>query len=253
MSHVITDYMARGLDAAKPGAPNISAGETGLYWATDTLKLYGWTGAAWVQVNTGVGGTAIVQVKSAAVASVATGVTLGAAPTNGNFLVAFIADQAAFPTVNAAGGWISLGTSAAAANDDGAVFIKLAGAGESATQTPSTSAHQGVITIFELSNAAGGYLTTAVDQTGTAIAKTATSTKSTGGGGLIIGVFVNRSTTGPTSLTGTGVTADAAGNITGVGRAAAPFHVTGPTSGLNTITANYATSQGAIFMAVSIG
>lgn len=250
MSHVITDYVARGLDAAKPVSPNIGAGETGFYWATDTLKLYGWTGATWTQVNTGTGGTSIVQVKSVAAASHATGLTLGAAPTLGNLLVAFGTDQASSPSIGA--GWQMLQT-ASAANDGYGVAIKLAGAGESTTQTPFSDAHQGTTTIFEVNNAAGGLVTVDLNFNNTAAAETPKNTKSTGGGGLILGVFVNRTTVGPTSITGTGVTADAAGNTTGVGRAVAPFHISGPTSGSNTVTANYATAQQGFFGAISVG
>lgn len=249
MAHVITDYAARGLDAAKLAVPNIGAGETGFYWATDTLKLYGWTGVAWTQVNTGVGGASIVQVKSAALANMSVGVTLGAAPTNGNLLVAFIADQAGAPTAGA--GWVTLITGFAA-NDDTCIMIKLAGAGESTTQTPTSSAHQGCITIYEMNNAAGGYPTEVHDfAAATAVAETPKATKTSGG--IVLGVFVNRSTTGPTSLTGTNVTADAAGNITGVGRAVAPFHITPSVAGNNGVTANYGTAQAGCFMALSVG
>lgn len=250
MSHVITDYVARGLDAAKPVSPNIGAGETGFYWATDTLKLYGWTGAAWTQVNTGTGGTSIVQVKSVAAASHATGLTLGAAPTLGNLLVAIATDQASSPSIGA--GWQML-QQASAANDGYGVAIKLAGAAESATQTPFSDAHQGTQTIFEVNNGAGGLITADLAFNNTAVAEVVKSTKATGGGGLVLGVFVNRSVTGPTSITGSGVTADAAGNTTGVGRAVATFHISGPTNGNNTVTANYATAQGGAFVAIAIG
>lgn len=251
MSHVITDYCARGLDAAKPGSPNIGAGETGFYWATDTLKLYGWTGAAWTQVNTGTGGASIIQVKSAALANHTTGVTLGSAPINGNFLVALVSDQATSPSPGA--GWLSLGT-ASAAQDGYGVFIKLAGAGESATQTPCSDTHQGTITIFELNNAAGGILTAVTGYSASnSSAQSPVNTKATGGGGIIVGVFVNRSINLPTGITGTGVTADTAGNTTGVGRAVAPFHVAGPTNGVNTVTVTYAAAEGGVFIALSVG
>lgn len=192
----------------------------------------------------------VVQVASAALASHLTGVTLGAAPTLGNFLVALISDQATSPSP--AAGWQSLGT-ASAAQDGYGVFIHAVGAGESATVVPCSDSHQGTITIYEINNAAGGIITPVPGYNGTAVVEGAISSKITGGGGLIVGVFVNRTTVGPTSITGTGVTADAAGNTTGVGRAVAPFHVTGPVNGANNVTANYATSQGGLFVSCSLG
>lgn len=252
MSHLITDYCARGLDAAKPGSPNIGAGETGFYWATDTLKLYGWTGAAWAQVNTGTGGPSIVQVASMAGASHAPGVVLAGAPTAGNLLVAFASDQATAPSINTAAGWSSLGT-ASAAQDGYGIAIRLAQGGDSATQIPFNDTHQGTATVYEVNNASGGLPSFALGFSGTAVAETPNNTKATGSGGIILGVFVNRTTVGPTSITGTGVTADTAGNVTGVGRAVAPFHISGATNGLNTVTANYATSQGGMFAAICVG
>lgn len=52
-STLIIDYAGRGLFAARPATPNISASALAFYYATDTAVLYSWTGAAWVQVGTG--------------------------------------------------------------------------------------------------------------------------------------------------------------------------------------------------------
>lgn len=194
----------------------------------------------------------IVQVKSAANASNAVGVTLNAAPTAGNFLVALITDQATAPSLNSAAGWFNMGE-ASGAQDGWGVFVRRAVAGDSATQQPCSDTHQGTITIYEINNGAGGIANGIINYSGTAVVESPINTKITGGGGLILGVFVNRTTTGPTSITGTGVSADAAGNVTGVGRAVAPFHISNPLNGANNVTANYATSQGGTFAAISVG
>ena len=46
-----TDYFGSGTHAARPATPNIRAGETALYYETDTLLTFGWTGSAWLEVN----------------------------------------------------------------------------------------------------------------------------------------------------------------------------------------------------------
>lgn len=192
-----------------------------------------------------------VQVKSAALASHATGVTFGVAPTQGNLLVALISDQASSPSVNTAGGWFNLG-SASAAQDGYGIFVKLAGASEPANQTPCTDTHQGTITIFEVNNGSGGIPTAVPGYNAAAVAENPVCTKITGGGGLIVGVYVNRSLNLPTSITGTNVAAKAAGNTTGVGRAVAPFIITSPLNNTNTVTANYAVAEGGVFMGLGV-
>src|SRR4051812_26434428 len=47
----ITDFIAYGLDASKPATPNVPTGDASYYFATDTGKLYCWTGSAWTQVG----------------------------------------------------------------------------------------------------------------------------------------------------------------------------------------------------------
>lgn len=59
-STLLTDYIQRGTFAGRPASPatpgTIAANATAFYWATDTLVLYMWTGAAWVIVGSGTGG-----------------------------------------------------------------------------------------------------------------------------------------------------------------------------------------------------
>src|SRR5579859_148761 len=51
----IIDYLGEGTHAARPVTPTLMAGGIGLYYETDTLKLFMWdvAGAAWVQISAG--------------------------------------------------------------------------------------------------------------------------------------------------------------------------------------------------------
>lgn len=61
-STLLTDYVQRGTFAARPASPatpgSIASNAMAFYYATDTAVLYSWTGAAWVVVGSGTGGTA---------------------------------------------------------------------------------------------------------------------------------------------------------------------------------------------------
>lgn len=244
----ITDFMASGTHAARPATPpGLGAGEIAFYYETDTLHLFAYVSGAWTQIDSPSAAPTIVQNASITLAAHSTGIVLGAAPIAGNLLVALVSDISTSPTAGA--GWTQI-ASASAAQDGYGVLWKLAGAGESTTQVPASDAHAGTVTVFELNNAAPGIFTVAPGYTGTAVAESPVSSKSNGNG-LILGVFVNRTTVGPTSLTGTGVVADS--TATGNGRAVAAFHINTPNNGANVVTANYATSQGGLFIAIGVG
>lgn len=242
-------FMQSGLHANRPATPSLLTGEIALYYETDTSHLFAYIqGTGWVQIDSAASNApTIVQNSSVALSNHSVGITLSSAPVQGNMLVAFVSDQTGGSTAGA--GWLIL-EDVAAANDDGCVLIKIAGASESATQTPVSDGHQGTITVYELTNAAGGLPTVVTQYTGSAVTENPNSTKATGNG-LIIGAFVNRTTSGPTSITGTGVTAD--NTASGVGRFAAGFHISAAANGTNAVTANYATSQGGVFMALCVG
>lgn len=54
-STLIVDYLGVGVFASRPVTPNIPAAGMAFYYATDTVALYFWTGAAWTIVATGAG------------------------------------------------------------------------------------------------------------------------------------------------------------------------------------------------------
>lgn len=82
-SSVLTDYLGEGAVASRPAAPNVAASALSLYYATDTLQLYVWNGAAWVAFT---GGT-VTSVASG------TGLTGGPITASGTLSLASIADS----------------------------------------------------------------------------------------------------------------------------------------------------------------
>jgi hypothetical protein len=44
----LATYFATGVIANRPATPNVAPNTIAFYYATDTLVLYMWTGAAWV-------------------------------------------------------------------------------------------------------------------------------------------------------------------------------------------------------------
>lgn len=239
--HKITDYIAYGTHAARPAAPSLGANEIALYYESDTLHMFAWVSGAWVQVD-GAPAPTIVQQKANTGSG---GVTFAAAPTLGNLLVGLTSDIGTSESPSA--GWTKLAFNSAA-QDGAGIFWKLAGAGESTTQTPTTATPGGVC-VFEISNASPGAFTQNVDLSGTAIAASTTSTKTSGS--LIIGMACNRNAAvAPTSITG----ATLLGAIAqGSSRTVQMFKVTAPVNGINTVTANYASSQGGVIPMIEIG
>lgn len=96
-------------------------------------------------------GTPPVIVQSAIAVAASASITLGAAPTNGNLLVAIFFD----PTTQAAGAGWAIRANNSTGTDFGVVLTKTAGAGESATQTPMGGVPTtGLIAMWELSGQA---------------------------------------------------------------------------------------------------
>jgi len=186
----------------------------------------------------------IVQTKGASGSGYA--VTLAAPPTNGNLLVALSGSQDINPS--AQGGWTkSPYTIGSAAQDNAGLWYKIAGAGESATQTPSASGAQTAIQIWELSNALLGVPTLQVDLSGTGSAFAVNSQKATGA--ILIGMFVNRNAAVAPTIAGATI-----GTLTQASnRTIAPWLQSSPTVGTNNVTPTYGSSQGYMQAAVQIG
>lgn len=234
--------MGAGTHASRPATPSVPTGGTSIYYETDTTNTFAWSGSAWVQINgTGGGGTtpAIVQNGAISGSSGIQSVTLGAAPTNGNMLIAFV-DNAS--SLTAGTGWTVLGQAVGTGIDFAFVAWKVAGAGESTTQTPVSAAAAGAIVIYELTNG-GPTLPSVVSLSGASNSYTVRSAHS---GGLLIGAIANDQTTDlPTAITG--ATLDSS---SGVGtRSIRGFHLT-PSAGLNTIAYTYAASHSVYGMGV---
>lgn len=237
----ITDYQTWGLAAARPATPAGDSAATSFYYATDTGVLSVYASGAWHAVTAASSDPAVVQQK--AVVNTNT-MTLGSGPVQNNLLLAITSDLGSSET--AGSGWTRINFTAGAQDGSG-FFWKVAGVSESTTQTPLTGLSTGSLTIFEISNATPAALwINNVDLSGTAIAASLTAAKAK----LIVGVATNRSTTGPTSITGATLLGS---TVSGGSRAAQPFKVASPAIGSNTVTANYATSQGATIPMIEIG
>jgi hypothetical protein len=247
-STIISDYSQYGLHSARPATPNVPAGVTALYYETDTAHVFAWSGTAWVQVDSAGGGgvAAPTIVQSAFASGAAVGsVTFGAAPTNGNLLVAFILKTNPGPNTGWFNPWGQDGTGIGFS----VTFFKICGAGESATQAPFSGTAATNIAVYEIANAcpvnpdmaSGG---------GTAQAR---SCKAFGTAGIIIGAVGNEQTSAlPSSITGAVLDGSAVGTATAV----QGFHKTaGITKGIaaNAFTVNYAVSTSGRFAAMYIG
>lgn len=154
----------------------------------------------------------VVQHKSATVTSgTSLSVTLNAAPTSGNLLVAFGADPSGQVGLAAGTGWTALDSATDAFSY--VYFIsayKVAGASESATQTPfkwSLSHDPGIVVVYEISGqASSGF----IDAHGiSAVSATPSLTLSPANADLaLVELFAQSSSAVPTSTTPTGYTQD---------------------------------------------
>lgn len=237
-STIITDYVAEGTHAARPATPNIPAGATSIYYETDTTNTFAWSGSAWVQINSAGGGATIVQ--NGSNSGTITGVTLGAAPTLGNLLVAF--------SVNNTSGSIGSGWTSIATNNSiefASIAYKIAGAGESATQNPMGAAGGATCSIFEIHL---GGLSLAAIALVTAAATGSVNVVATKASGVLIGAVVNDSNNVlPTSIVG--ATLDS--NSALATKSTQAYHLT-PAQGVNNIAYVYAASHNVYAMGVCV-
>lgn len=186
----------------------------------------------------------VVQSKAATPTTVSLGVTMTGAPTQNNILLAFVAlGSSTFATANT--GWARVWTQQETSSVNGSValYYKVAGAAESATQTPVTNASAGAIIIYEISGCVAG---PEAGQTYTSGTNTAspnlTCTKPSGG--LIVGAVINtRSSALPTGITGTGVTVDGNSANGSTNFSVEGFHIPGAAQGANAVTVTFAANQ----------
>ena len=189
-------------------------------------------------VDAAASGPAIVQ---SGFSSDGTGVvTLGAAPTQGNLLVAFIGSNS---LSSPSSGWAAV-NEASSGTDYGIIAFKVAGASELAAQAP-VGAAAGCVALYELSNAAPG-LNSLVHITSNSVEVDVVTAKA---GGVVIGAFEREAGTDlPTGITG--ATAD--GTATGNSRSVAGFHISPATAATNAIVAAYAASGETHGMAMAV-
>lgn len=179
--------------------------------------------------------------------------TLAAAPTQGNLLI-YIGTH--YPnTVTPATGWTELtgSHSDGVTNDGNTILYKFAGAGESATQTPTTSGIGGAGVLFEVSGVVStGFLDLIVavkeqnvtSQTGTVV--------TTGAKELVLGAaIITNSAAQIPSVTGTGITIDAA-LPPSLSRSVVGFHYGQDAAGSNTVTASAAVAHPTNLIEVAI-
>ena len=133
-------------------------------------------GEAQINISGGGGGpVAIVQSKIGAFANIGAGITLDAAPTAGNILVASVANSTGTTSPSTGSGWSSLGGNGTLPDDN--LIWRVVGVGESATQNPTGTTDGGAIAMFEISGA------TLAVSTGTSMSTSSGSSVSAGLGG----------------------------------------------------------------------
>lgn len=170
------------------------------------------------------------------------GLTLGAAPQNGNILVALLV-LGSGPAPSA--GWNRLSDSGTSNVVE--IFYKICGVGESATQNPSNAALTGAIAIYEIANG-NPSIWTIIANSASGVSQPITLTTNNTRG-IIIGQITNLTDTAlPTGITG--VAAD--GTSAGGARSIQGFHIAAPANGANLITATYAAAKSCDITAVAI-
>lgn len=232
---VISSYLGAGLLAARPVAPTVDTGAAAFYYGTDTTTLYVYAGGSWSTVTRPATAPTIVQSGVNAGAAIQ-GVTLGAAPTNGNLLVAIIAGG----VPSAGSGWSIDARGDNGGSTESRVFYKIAGSGESATQNPASATGNYGIVIFELSANASPAGPFYASNTGISTLNATPYGFKTAG--LIIGgAFSDSSTNLPSSITGATLIAGTAASGT---RSAQAFSNTAPGQSFtgDTVTVNWGSS-----------
>lgn len=169
-------------------------------------------------------------------------VVMGAAPTAGNLLIAILSEPSGNDNLNGAG-WTALLVD----NLSFGYGFKIAGVGESATQTPSTDTGGGSVCIWEIQGGTPGPWYRNETSSGTVknVAFNAFA-----GSQLCIGYALNNTNVNQPTLSGS---AQHGLNFTGTASNTTMFDFTSTVAGANTATLTYAAScQGKVLM-VPIG
>jgi hypothetical protein len=224
--------------------------------ATNTNTNRGLVAAAFAPITAETAPT-VVQAKG--VATQGGSITLDAAPTSGNLLVALQFHFNNSPA--AATGWTQHFTQNAASQDGNSVYYKVAGASESATQTPTSfgAGGTGVLVIFEIANfmtvtsSSAAAVTTFLDGLfavfDTASAASYSHTETTAGTNeLIIGCSEAYGSQVP-SMSGVDATVSSA---TSGARGFAAFRKAAATAGGYGVTASFSPNVGSGYIALSI-
>lgn len=181
--------------------------------------------------------------------------TLGAAPTAGNLLVAFCTHWSS--NLAAGAGWTLLNNTVGSVNDGTGIAYKLCGPGETTSQTPfsNTPTNNNNSAIFEITDFQRGspidYFFAVKEQTGTSLSQALGFYRANS---LLIGMFgQNGSSTLPTltNASSDGTATNATGSNGGP-RGAVAWHNARTTAGTETPTATWAGSTVAALMAVLI-
>jgi len=150
-SVLISEYMGRGPVSNRPASPNVPSGVAAMWFATDSGILSVWDGSSWNDIVPA-GSLSVVQSAVVAQTNLSTGITLPATPQAGNLLLSLVMRNATIAPA-ASAGWSSATTASGTFTSYNAAF-KVAGIGEPATQTPtSTSAANGAIVMWEIAGA----------------------------------------------------------------------------------------------------
>lgn len=210
--------------------------------ATSTKFRY--DSGAWADEGSGGGGsgTPPTLVRAGASVGASSSVTLGGAPSQGNVLLAFCTHWS--NNIFASAGWQQLYFANGSSVDGITVAMKVAGAGESATQVPFAASAAGQSTIiWEISGMGGPITLCNVLLESTASSPVLDAFNSTSG--LVLGCFSVQSSNYDYTLTGNSGSPDV--NVTSTTSSNSPrrikgFHVDGAT-GPASVTANLDTNH----------
>lgn len=209
-------------------------------------------GGVWTPTTPAGGAPGIVQ-SAMAGATHSTGVTMGVAPTNLNFLIALTSDTSTSPTIGA--GWTMLSSASETADGYGIAW-KIAGVGELTNQVPFSDAHNGVTAIWELSNAGPGVFVVAPGYGSTSTPAITYNNSKAAGSGIVVGLCIPAGTGHTETAISANAAVDQSASFAGVSRSGIAFHVAAPLQGINADTVTITQAGGAssgIILAIAIG